>query len=255
MFLILSRIFSYASHPITPILFSLLFAVFTKYEKRRKRAVLFGLILLLFFTNPFICNEAFLLWEQPPTPISQLSNYDAAIILNGGVTSSEKSPHDRVYTGKVADRELQPLQLYKKGIIGKIVISGGPSVRAKDYLPESSGIKLILLNACVPASAILIEDSSRNTHENALFFKALQLQHCELKKLLLVTSAYHMKRAVSSFKKEGIRVDGFSTDFYSHDRSFALEDVLAPSGENMVNWQILIHEIIGYSIYRIAGYS
>lgn len=254
MFFIFSKILGYVLTPIAWILFVLLFAVFTKNEKRRKRALAAATILVFFFTNPFICNEAWLLWEQPPTPINQLRDYDAAIILNGGLTNYEKSPHDRVYSGKDADRELEPLQLYRKGIVRKIIISGGPKVDAKDYLTESAGVRQILLNACVPANAILIEDSSRNTHENAKFIKYLQMQHPELQKLLLVTSAFHMKRAISCFKKEGLQVDPFSTDFYSHNRSFAIDDLLIPSENYLVNWQILIHEIIGYIMYRMAGY-
>src|SRR6478752_6259958 len=114
MFFILSKVLYYIVMPLTWLLAFFIYALFTKKESRRKKALLIGTLLLLFFTNPFISNEAWLLWEHPPTAINTLPTYDAAIVLTG-ITNQDKSPHDRIYTGKGADRILHPLQLYKLG--------------------------------------------------------------------------------------------------------------------------------------------
>ncbi len=239
--------------PLTWILLILFFALFTKSERKRKVALILVTVLLCIFTNPFFSNEAWLLWEVPPTPVATLAHYDAAIILTG-ITNQEKSPHDRIYTAAGADRFLHPLQLYKQGLVKKIIISGGSGSLLKKYSSEAAEIKQVLVYAGVPETAILVEDKSRNTHENAQFTKALLLQHPELQKLLLVTSAFHMRRAAGCFKKEGVPVIPFSTDFYTMDRGFTPDKLIIPSEECLYHWQKLFHEIVGYVVYRIMGY-
>ena len=254
MFFILSKILFYTVMPLTWIIVFLCLALFTKKEKTRKRALITSTALLLFFTNPFLCNEAWLLWERAPTPIAKLEKYDAAIILTG-FTNQEKSPHDRVYTGRGADRVLLPLRLYKEGYVKKIIISGGSGSLTKTYSTEALEIKKILVHAEVPATDILYEDRSRNTYENAKFTKELLKKHPELKKLLLVTSAFHIRRAAGCFSKQGIEADAFSVDFYTSDRSFSPERLFVPQEVYLYQWQKLLHEILGFIVYRIMGYA
>lgn len=254
MFFILSKILFYAVMPITWIIIFLLIAVFSKKDTRKRRALIISTILLLFFTNPFLCNEAWLLWEQPPTPMKNLPKYDAAIILTG-FTNQEKSPHDRVYTSRGADRVLLPLRLYKEGYVKKIVISGGSGSLTRKYSTEAIEVKKILMLAGIPEQDILYEDQSRNTHENAQFVKKLLAGHPDLKKSLLVTSAFHIRRASGCFTKEGIPHDVFSTDFYTHDRSFTPDNLLVPQETSLYQWQKLLHEITGFIVYRLMGYA
>jgi uncharacterized SAM-binding protein YcdF (DUF218 family) len=253
MFFILSKLLFYFVMPLTWILAFLVYALFTKTEKRRKRSLIIATILLLFFTNPFIVNEAWLLWEAPPTPYSKVQQYDAAIILTG-ITNTDKSPKDRVYTNKGADRVLQPLRLFKDGHVKKIIISGGSGSLTTKQNSEAAELKSILVCSGIPGSDILLEEKSRNTHENALFTKTLLQKHPEYKKLLLVTSAFHMSRASGCFKKEGINADTFSVDFYTSDRRFYPVDLIVPQEYSLYLWQKLFHEVLGYIVYDLVGY-
>jgi len=227
MFFIFSKLLFYFVMPLTWILVFLFYAIFTKVEKRRKRSLVIATGLLIFFTNPFVVNEAWLIWEVPPTPFSKVQHYDAAIILTG-ISSNDKSPKDRIYTNKSADRVLHPLRLYKEGYVKKIIISGGSGSLTNTKSSESADLKTILVCSGVPDSDILLEEESRNTHENALFTKTILQQHPEYKKLLLVTSAFHIKRASACFKKEGIKADTFSVDFYTSDRTYFPVDLIVP---------------------------
>jgi uncharacterized SAM-binding protein YcdF (DUF218 family) len=253
MFFFLSKILFYFVMPLTWILAFLFYALFTKIEKRRKKALTIATALVVFFTNPFFVNEAWLIWERPATPYAALHKYDAAIILTG-ITNGDKSPKDRVYTNKGADRVLQPIRLYKEGYVKKIIISGGSGSLSKKANTESSDLKKILVCSGVPDSDILLEEKSRNTHENALFTKALLNKHPEYKKLLLVTSAFHIRRAFGCFKKEGIHADAFSVDFYTTDRSYSFASLIVPQEYCLYLWQKLFHEILGYLVYDIVGY-
>jgi uncharacterized SAM-binding protein YcdF (DUF218 family) len=253
MFFILSKILFYVVMPLTWILVFLFIAVFSKREKLKRRALIIATTLLIFFTNPFLCNEAWLLWEEPPTPMSKLSKYDAAIILTG-FTNQQKSPHDRIYTGKGADRVLLPIRLYKEGYVQKIIISGGSGSLVQKYSTEAVEVKKLLMLSGVATTDILYEDKSRNTHENAQFTKKLLSTQPNLKKLLLVTSAFHMRRAAGCFKKEGIATDSFSTDFYTTDRTFSFDALLIPQEAYLQQWQKLFHEVLGYITYSLMGY-
>lgn len=253
MFFILSKILFYVAMPLTWIIVCLALALFSKREKLKKRALVLATGLLLFFTNPFFCNEAWLAWEVPPTPLSKVPHYDAAIILTG-FTNQQKSPHDRIYPSKGIDRALMPLRLYKEGYVKKIIISGGSGSLIQKYSTEAVEVKKLLMISGVPETDILYEDKSRNTHENAQFTKQLLAGQPQLKKLLLVTSAFHMRRAKACFEKEGVNVDHFTTDFYTTDRFFTLDKLLIPQEVYLYQWQILFHEILGYITYRIVGY-
>jgi uncharacterized SAM-binding protein YcdF (DUF218 family) len=253
MFFILSKVLFYIVMPLTWILVLLLISIFSKRDKWRKRSLLAATVLLIFFTNPFISNSAYLWWEYPPTEFRNLKQYDVAIILTG-FTGQDKSPHDRIYTNKGADRVLLPLRLYREGYIKSFIIAGGSGSILKKYSSEAEEIKKILLYAGVPAEHILLEDKSRNTHENAMFTKKLLTQHPQFQKLLLVTSAFHMRRAKGCFKKEQIATDVFSTDFYSSDMSFTPDKLLIPQEASLYLWQRLIHEMVGYATYKLTGY-
>ncbi len=239
--------------PLIWIIIALGISLFSKNPKRKRIALVTATVLLLVFTNPFLSNEAWLLWERAPKPIGELPNYDAAIILTG-LTELDKSPHDRVYTNKGADRVLHTIQLYKQGKFPYIIISGGTGSLRNNLTPEAVSLQKILLNAGVPNDAILIEDKSRNTYENATFTKKLLDQRTDLKKLLLVTSAFHMRRSEACFQKAGILADTYPADFYTYNRSWAFDKLIVPNEKVLYHWQKLIHEVAGFLIYKMVGY-
>ncbi len=213
-----------------------------------------GMMLLLFFSNQFIANEAMLLWEIKPTEMAKMTTtYDVGIVLTG-ITNDEKKPMDRTYFNKGADRIIHALQLYRKGIIKKILISGGSGSIFNPKLKEAQKLKSFLILAKMPSKDIIIEDKSRNTYENASnTSKLLQNTYAE-GKYLLITSSFHMRRAKGCFDKAGLKTYVFSTDFYSHERNFYFDTLLFPSVGAINNWTILIREIVGISIYKLLGY-
>src|SRR5690606_4564593 len=99
-----------------------------------------------------------------------------------------------------------------------------------------------------------VETRSRNTRENALYTKETLKQHPELQKMVLVTSAFHMRRAAACFQKVGLEASIFPADFYSTDREFTIDALLMPSERALANWSKLFREITGYFTYRLLGY-
>jgi uncharacterized SAM-binding protein YcdF (DUF218 family) len=253
MFFYLSKILDFLIQPIVWILILLVLGFCWRRTELRKYFFVAAFSVLLIFTNPFLMNEAWLAWEKPPVSLKGLPQYDAGIVLTG-VTTGTKSPHDRVYFKKGADRLMHALLLYKRGHIKKFVITGGSGAINQRYATEADELRKILLMAAVPDSVILIENKSRNTHENATFTAELLKKHPELKNNVLITSAFHMRRAQACFQKAGLNPAIFPADFYSSDRYFTPDELLIPQEQALTEWSVLLHEMVGFFIYKLMGY-
>jgi len=240
--------------PMIWIIGILIYSLFTRDVARKKVAVISATLLLLFFSNEYIVNKAFLSWEAAPVPVADLQTGYTAIVLTG-VTEPNKTPRDRVYYNKGADRVLHTLQLYRVGKIKSIIISGGAAAVVGKQFPEAENLKKTFLTASIPSNRILLEAESRNTRENALLTKKI-IDSLNIRgPFLLVTSAFHMKRAKESFKQAGIEVTAYPADFYSTDGKFTPDYFVIPSERALSKWSLLIHEILGYWVYRMMGYT
>ncbi|MEO1049529.1 MAG: YdcF family protein [Bacteroidota bacterium] len=254
MFFVLSKILSFLIRPITIIVACFVASLIIKNEKRKKKLRLAGIILLLFFSNQFIVNEVLLFWEIPPTPIKEINRtYKTGIILTG-VLNLKKHPEDRAYFNKGADRVMHTVQLYKSGIIENILVTGGSGHLFDETLKEADVIKSVLLMSGVPEDKIIIENEARNTHENALFTTRILQERFPNDRHLLITSAFHMRRASLCFAKENLEFDTFSTDFYTHDRRFSHEELIIPNADALNKWNIIFKELLGIVAYKAAGY-
>lgn len=240
--------------PLVWIMLALIYALITKNPKRRKRGLITALILVLFFGNDFIINEAMLIWEKDPVPIAAMKTYETAIVLTG-ITNTEKEINDRVYFQKGADRLLHTVQLYKSGKIKKILVSGGSGlVIGHKTVSEADQLKIVFLYCGVSEKDIIIENRSRNTRENALFSKET-IDSLQLKgNFLLITSSFHMRRSNACFQKVGLEVDTFPVDIYTRDRKYTPNILIIPSEQAIGKWSLLVHEVIGYLVYKVMGY-
>ncbi|MFB9864328.1 YdcF family protein [Rufibacter immobilis] len=254
MFFVLSKLLQYAVSPLLWILGLLVFGLISKKAPLNRNCLRAAVLLLLFFTNPFLSNEVWLAWEPAPVLMREVKTYDAGIVLTG-VTEENKAPYDRVHYGEGPERILDAIQLYKTGRLKKIIISGGSGSLSAVTRTEASNLRQTALYAGVPAQDILLEERSRNTRENALYTQELLKGQPQLQKLLLITSAFHMRRAQGCFDQAGLQTDPFPTDFRTHNRSFAVDDLLIPDPEALQKWSNLIHEWVGYVTYKVLSYS
>src|SRR5687767_12473221 len=125
MFFILSKVLNFLTNPLVYVFGFFLLSIFLKKPVWKKRFFWIALSLLIFFSNEFISNEAMRWWEIEVTPYAEIQKtYDWGIVLTG-VTFNDKEPADRVYFQHGADRVVHTVELYKKGFIKKIMISGG----------------------------------------------------------------------------------------------------------------------------------
>ena len=248
-----SKILGYLVKPIVIICVFMVLSWSVKKQLWKKRLFHIGTILLLVFSNEFLLNEIMRIWEVKATPFDELQKkYEYGIMLTG-FTKSDVGPNDRMYINTGADRITHTLQLYKMGYIKNIFISGGNG-RLGENGDETQAIFSFIQLMGVPSENILIENKSRTTYESAIEAKRMLEEKTTADKCLLITSAYHMRRALACFSKAGWSLDSFSTDFLSHHRKFTL-DMLIPNVDTLQAWTYLLKEWIGIVAYRIAGFA
>ena len=238
--------------PLVIVSICLILSALLRNVKWKKRLFIAALAMLLFFSNDFIYNELMLWWEEEPIPYAAMdTTYTWGIVLTG-VTLTDKQPADRVYFSKGADRAVHAVELYKKGIIKKILISGGSGRLLTEGRKEADDLYRAFVLMGVPAEDLLIENESRNTHESAVRVKEILKDDTNSK--LLITSAFHMRRSVACFRKVGLETDIFPVDYYTHKRRFTPDVLFIPRVESLSIWQKLIKEWVGMIAYKVVGY-
>lgn len=131
------------------------------------------------------------------------------------------------------------------------MLSGGNGLLFNDGYIESEAIRDYLLANKIPINDIIIENTSRNTIENAMNSAEILKEKYTKGTFLLITSANHMKRAQLCFNKANLEVTAFPTDCTTSYRRTDYDYLLFPRLEALERWQDLIHEWIGYIVYKI----
>jgi uncharacterized SAM-binding protein YcdF (DUF218 family) len=254
MFFVLSKTLNYLTMPLTIVVLCLLASAVLRNPTWKKRAFWTGLILLLFFSNEFIANGVMRAWEMEATPFSAVNKHEVGIVLTGA-TIDKTDPDDRIYFQRGADRVYHTVQLFKMGLLNKILISGGTGSLTGEKKPEADKFREAMIVMGVPDSVILVENKTRNTYESAVAVKEILRQlEVDSKECVLITSAFHMRRSLACYHKAGLQPEPFTTDFYSHPPDFYLDTLIVPQLDAMVLWHKLFKEWVGLFAYKLAGY-
>jgi uncharacterized SAM-binding protein YcdF (DUF218 family) len=253
MFFVLSKTISFLLKPIGILFLVALLAIITKNRTRKKRLIWIFLVLLYFFSCPAIINKLIKAYEFPTVQISTTKKYTYGILLTGGLVNESKSQGLSLFLGPQGDRLWQTVQLYKAGKVKKIIISGGNGFERKNetFAKENNKAKDFLIKTGVNAEHIIQEKVAVNTHQNAKFTKKLLPRDSE--KVLVITSGFHLKRALACFKKQNVHADGFATSPISENYPFKWQDLI-PAMDAFKNTDILANEIIGLTVYKIFGF-
>jgi uncharacterized SAM-binding protein YcdF (DUF218 family) len=249
MFFVISKLLAFALQPFIWVFSLLVLAILL--QKKRKKLLLAALIVFYFFSNAFIYDEFSRWYEYESKPIDAVPTCKVGIVLGG---YSSYDPHtEQINFQQSTDRLNAALLLYRKGKIGKILLSGGTGSLTDQSL-EADYIATYLRNIGIPKRDILIESESRNTHQNAIYTAQVLQENDLLSPCILITSAYHMPRAKRCFTKAGIEVEDFSVDRTHGPRKFYFDHLFIPNLEAMFSWSGLIKEWIGMFVYKVMGY-
>jgi uncharacterized SAM-binding protein YcdF (DUF218 family) len=256
MYFIASKVLAFIADPFT--WFLVLFAVglfrFLKYRKG-KRSLFSSLFLILLLTNPFLSNLAIRYWEPDTYSADSISKpYDVGILLSGATRGLDQSAQRPLY-GPGVDRVLQTIELYQKGKIKKIILTGGSGSLEFPEQKESYWTMKLLKDFGVPDSVVFLEGESRNTRENAQFTAKMIRSNPELSgRKLLITSAFHMRRASGCFSKANLEFDIYPVDSGKSILSLNPYRVIIPNVYSIHVWDQLIRECVGMATYYFMGY-
>ena len=253
MFFILSKFFVYFIYPFTWLLGLFITSFFVKNLKKKKWIFRIMLIIFLVFSNSLIFDSVISLWEVPAKYIDDIQpQYDYGVVLGGMITIDTE--HHKILPQVNIDRLMQTIVLYKQRCIKKIFVSGG-SGSLTDSTSESIYLRQYLIDIGIPAKDILFEINSRNTHENAVETYKILCADSVQPNILLITSAFHMRRAAACFKKVGFQhIDTFPTTNFHGTFQHNFYYLFVPDVEIMAKWNFLIKEWVGYIVYDFVGY-
>ena len=227
MFFLFSKLLSFVLSPFTWIFIFIFLSLASKKANRKRNYLVIGIVVMLLFSNGFIFNEVNRRWEVPPVELNQIKDHDYVIVL-GGFSAYDTLYHKFRLTN-AGDRIWQTLQVYYQKKARKIFISGGSGKLLHQELTEADKVKGYLVSIHIPEKDIIIEPTSRNTHENAMNSAAWLKKHDPAAKCILITSAAHMPRALGCFKKEGLVVIPYSADWHAHPKSYDFDEVVVPT--------------------------
>lgn len=213
MLIILSKLLPLFVYPLGLAIILLLISFLVKRGSalRSGLAVLAVIILWLCSTHTFSYTLARSLeWQY--LPLANVPNADVIVLLGGGTVAADP-PRPTVELNGAGDRVYYAARLFKEGKAPHILLSGGniPVLGETSSTPAQQ-MADILGQLGVPASALWLENQSQNTEENAIFAHKI-LQDKGINRILLVTSAAHMPRAVELFKSQGFDVIPAPTDY------------------------------------------
>ena len=256
MFFILSKTLLFLLKPFNLILVTMLAGMLFSKRHAGRKMVLASLLMIVLFGNGFLFNTVLLLWEIPASPLTAIPDNCRYAIVLGGTADVEREPRDRLYFNKGAERITQAVNLHRAGKALQILYTGGRSELFGNPEADNQPIFDFYTMCGVPVGDIILESRSRNTRENALLSKEMLREIDNPGPVILLTSAFHMRRSLACFRKVGLDVVPFSTDFNSvlpADR-YKIGQFF-PSSKTLYDWEFLIKEMVGFLVYRLSGYA
>lgn len=222
--------------------------------KLRIYALVFAQLQLFTFSLPWVADsllgdledEALVMEANRPLP----PNVDAIVVLGGGLEGRYDGVRALPDLNDAGDRVWQGARLYKQGVAPRLVLSGGQFEADPRKEAEAPGMKMFMLDMGVPENALLIEDNSRTTFENALHTR--ELLGKDSRNIALVTSAFHMGRSVLWFEKAGFTVYPVRTDIRVLNESRAFWEWL-PKPQALDESTIAIKEYLGRLQLKVSG--
>ncbi|MCG6858675.1 MAG: YdcF family protein [Salaquimonas sp.] len=254
MFFAASKIFWVFARPLNALfLLSLLAGALALFGRRRFAGWLFALCAALFALIGFTQLPDALLYRLEISVTAQPLKQDpyGIIVLGGGLAAESAAQSDDYHLGEAADRIVKGLELKRRFPGARMIYSGGENSLLQQNLPEAQAARRMIEALYGTTDGVEFEYRSRNTWENAVYTAAL-VGDDKSYPWLLVTSAFHMKRALGCFRKVGMNVIPVPTDFRADPLRFPW--LTGDMAGQFLKMNILAKEWIGLFAYRLAGH-
>lgn len=182
---------------------------------------------------------------------AERGHVDGVIVLGGSFQAGESAARGQATINEAGERIVALADLARRYPTAKLVFTGGAGELLSAEIPEADGLRRFLGAFDVPAERVTFENRSRTTSENAAFSRDL-VQPKPGEQWLLVTSAWHMPRAIGCFRKAGFAVTAYPVDF----RTRGWRDggrFFASAADGLRRLEVGVKEWLGLLGYWAAG--
>jgi uncharacterized SAM-binding protein YcdF (DUF218 family) len=182
-----------------------------------------------------------------PASLAEVATCDAYVVLGGGINENVPDIDGKgTLSAYALPRVATAYRLYMR-VKKPIIFSGG---KIFNRAPEAEIAKRFLISLGVPPYHIITEAKSIDTYENAQYVKEIADKH-QFKKIVLITSAFHMKRSYLLFNKRFQEIVPYPTDYQISRGSY---DVLSflPNTSSLGMVEIAVKEYLGILFYQLT---
>ena len=263
MFVFLSKFLPQFVYPLGLVSVLLVVALLVRSRPRLRTGLLIACLVVLWVGgNRWVAAWLTRSLEWRYLPPASFPQVDAIVVLGGG-TDPAVFPRSTVEVNGAGDRVIYAARLYKQGVAPHLLLSGGYITWTEDRpsTPAQEMADLLKLMG-VPDSALWLQNRSQNTYEDA-FFSSQMLKEKGIQRVILVTSASHMPRAVPLFLAQGIDVIPAPTDYSLSREDFrplTLDTLpgyltnLVPDATSLRGTTTALKEYIGMAVYGLQGW-
>lgn len=216
-------------------------------------AAVAGLFLLIAGLSPLAVTVALPLEERFPAFVDDGRPVAGIIVLGGAIETRLSGERGQLVLNDAAERQIAMADLARRYPTTRLVFTGGSGSLVNRKPSEAETVSRYADSTGLPRTRLILEDRSRNTWENALF-TADMVKPKPDERWLLVTSAWHMPRAVGCFRQAGFDVTAYPVDY----RTGGWDDIWRINGfasEGLALLDLVTKEWIGLTAYRLAGYT
>jgi uncharacterized SAM-binding protein YcdF (DUF218 family) len=257
MFFVLSKVLGFFASPSNLMIGLGLFGVLllpTRFTRAGRRVMVASLIALATLGLSPLGNALIIPLEQRFPPWHETGGPpDGIVVLGGAITPDVSAARNDVALNEAAERVTAAVALARRYPAARIVYSGGSAALMFREASEAAAAVRIFESLGIPHARIIAEEQSRNTVENAVFSMLLAMPQPG-ERWLLVTSGYHMPRAIGVFRRAGFPVEAYPVDW----RTRGPQDVARPFatlGSGLERTDTAAREWVGLLVYWLTGRS
>ena len=219
--------------------------------KNKKKLIYMAIGVLYIISTPIFSNNFFKIVEgsEYRKTVSAIDSAEVIVVLSGMLAINELEDSTFIEWGD-PDRFFGGITLFKAGKANKIIFTGGKMPWSMSKKTEGDILKLYAISNGIPSEKILVTKDVENTADEAVAVKELISPN---KRIILVTSAFHMYRAKKLFEKQGFEVNPYKVDYKSERSKEITITNFLPSAEYLKTTEIGIREIIGRLFYLVKG--
>jgi uncharacterized SAM-binding protein YcdF (DUF218 family) len=251
----LSKIFWLAAQPLSLAFIAIVLGCIAGFSGWRRLgggfATLAGLILFVTLYTSAGAVALQTLEDRFSRPRTEPDNLGCMIVLGGAFETEVTTRRGGIELNQAGDRFVEALRLLRAHPQSRVLVSGGDGSLSGAYEGDAAASARFFSIFGIAPERLVGEATSRTTYENVVNTKDILVRE-KLQGCLLITSAFHMPRAVGLFRKAGIDMTPWPTDYRTAGNVRLMPDFSQPTANAQLTATAL-REWIGLLGYFLSG--